>query len=110
MTVIVVSTGVGGAGTSFIAWWLAQYIRFSRDNPYSADISLCPTSAQYSGLEVAYIKIYNSDEPSSQFNLRNLDIWLDRVLAQGRPSVLDVSASSFLPFFSYAQEVMFLFC
>jgi len=105
MSVInVVSTGVGGAGTSFIAWWLAQYFRFFQENPYCADISLCPTFARYSGLEVDYIDIYNCGEPFSQFNLRSLDIWVDRVLTQGRPCVLDVSASSFLPFFSYVQE------
>lgn len=56
----VVSTGVGGAGTSFIARWLVQYLSFSRENPYFAGKSLCAIVAQYSGLDVDYINILNS--------------------------------------------------
>lgn len=100
----IVTTKIAGAGTSYIASLVTQYLRSCHLLPYCADISDSAGFSHYSGLEVDYIDIYDPDTPFGLFNVRKIDTWVEKILARDRHCVLDVGASTFGQFFSYVDE------
>jgi len=95
--------GKGGAGKSFIAMLLAQYLKTSGVSVNCVDTDpVNQTFSGYKALDVQFLKLLG--ESDTTINSRVFDDLMERLIQGEGSYVIDNGATSFLPLASYIVE------